>query len=378
MLSTKSRQKTIELNNYEIDPQKFLQQMKEKFEVKSKTPYTALKEVLRRFGGDRSIRRLERNLKFSAAFLRKDSTNVGTLQNRFTELKRLYLDIYEGAQEDMITSILSLSPAEVNEKISKQKAALRSNLQNKIDIGKDEIKNAIDTLRKSKDWHDKVLLIMLATGRRLIEVLKLSHDPLKNKSGDLVWFNLAKGRKDPVYAPLLFIDYDELLKAWILVRKNVKSTGTNKEITNRYNAALNNRVKELLPALKGTHGLRAVYGKTATETKKPREMDSVLYLNKILGHHEDTLETALYYKKINLEEKTPERRAPKPNKTVLRLVEAMEKLSRNEPGYSTRRLIKEGFSYHTIKRYREDAEKIIAEKKKKEEKKGRPNNIEEE
>ena len=368
MISSKVRTKTIELKNNSIEPQKFLLEMQQKFEVKSKTAYTALKEVLRRFGGDRSKMRLKRNLEFSAKLVRKDSTNVGTLQNRFTELKRLYLDIYEGAQEDMITSILSLTPSEVNEKITKQKDALRANLANKIDIGKNEIKAAVKTLKDSGDWHDKVLLIMLATGRRLIEVLKVANNPIKHKDG-LAWLNLAKGRREPVYAPLLFINFEELIKAWKLVRNNVNSSGENKEITNRYNAALNNRVKELLPGLRGTHGLRALYGKAATETKKPRNMDSVLYLNRILGHNENQLETALYYKKINLEEKKGERKAPAPNKTVLRLVAAMEKLEREEPNYSTRRLIKEGFSFHTIKKYRQFAEQIIAEKKKKKEEK---------
>lgn len=369
MISSKVRYTTIELKNYNIEPQQFLREMEQKFEVKAKTPYTALKEVLKRFGGDRSKMRLKRNLEFSARLLRKDSTNVGTLQNRFTELKRLFLEIYEGAQEQMINGILSLDQGEVKEKITKQKEALRENLANKVDFSKDQILAAVKTLRDSGDWHDKALLIMLATGRRLIEVLKVANNPIKHKDG-LAWLNLAKGgRPSPVYAPLLFIDFEELSKAWKLVRDNVNSSGTNKEITNRYNAALSNRVKELLPGLRGTHGLRAVYGKAATETRKPRNMDSVLYLNKILGHQSDNLETALYYKKINLEEKTPERKEPPPNKTVLRLVEAMEKLEREEPNYSTRRLIKEGFSYHTIKRYKQQAEQIIAEKKKKKEEK---------
>lgn len=370
MISSKVRNKTIELNDYSSNPQTFLREMEQKHEIKSRTPYTALKELLEEYGADRSKRRLKRNLEFSAKLLRKDSTNVGTLQNRFTELKRLYLDIYEGAQEDMINGILSLDAGEVKEKITKQKEALRANLANKVDIGKDEIKAAVKTLKDSDDWHDKILLIILSSGRRLIEVLRNESAPQQIKE-NLAWMNLAKGAREIVYAPLLFIDYLDFHEAFGKIKMNrppphLMESLTNSELTNKYNSKLNDRVKQILPGLQGTHGLRALYGKVATETKKPRTMDSVLYLNQILGHQSHNLETALYYKKYNLEEKTPERKEPPPNKTVLRLVKAMEELERDEPGYSIRRLISYGkFSYHSIKKYKEQAEKIIEEKKKK-------------
>eukprot|EP00808_Paulinella_micropora_P004276 g20856.t1 len=111
----------------------------------------------------------------------------------------------------------------------------------------------MDTLNKSKKMTDLIILLQLATGRRLIEVLRItSTSPeAKEQKGYIVIDKVAKDKKGAISnieVPLIHMSYADMRTAWEAVRETLTDEDkkkTNQALTNKYDARISKRMREL-------------------------------------------------------------------------------------------------------------------------------------
>lgn len=146
--------------------------------------------------------------------------------------------------------------------------------------------------------------LMLATGRRTIEVLKTASFDLdgdmKSDGYECMFSGQAKvglnednrPYKIPLLAPFWMIQ-----RAMKTLREKENTTAlTNEEAHNKYNVNINTAVKKLCGVT--PHTLRSVYAMMCHKLN-PREGSMIGYIATILGHQQ--LQNAIYYQRINVE-----------------------------------------------------------------------------
>eukprot|EP00808_Paulinella_micropora_P016185 g17380.t1 len=130
----------------------------------------------------------------------------------------------------------------------------------------------MDTLNKSKKMTDLIILLQLATGRRLIEVLRITSTPpeAKEQKGYIVIDKVAKDKKGAISnieIPLIHISYNDMRTAWEAVRETMTDEDkekTNQALTNKYDGRISKRMKELFNDEKASsHLARKIYGALA-------------------------------------------------------------------------------------------------------------------
>jgi hypothetical protein len=158
-----------------------------------------------------------------------------------------------------------------------------------------------------------MLFLTLTTGRRPIELLKLSE--FTKKSDHLLEVkNLAKKRdnESELVIPILFSNSDLVLKAIDFLRDNIDSAtlrSSETSITKRLYAYVNDDWEGLTPKWLQTDGdkfkkCRAVYALTfealINQTVESLKISQAGYLSKLLGHDEDDISTQNSYYKASI------------------------------------------------------------------------------
>eukprot|EP00808_Paulinella_micropora_P012811 g28009.t1 len=103
------------------------------------------------------------------------------------------------------------------------------------------------------------------------------------------------------------MSYNDMRTAWEAVRETLTDEDKkkrNQELTNKYDARISRRMKELFNDKNATsHLARKIYGALAYREYAPANMDRSIFLSKVLGHVEESEASRNY---ANIEARTPE------------------------------------------------------------------------
>ena len=171
-----------------------------------------------------------------------------------------------------------------------------------------QIEHVMRKLKQSTNPADKIVLLMLQSGMRLIEVLQVAHiAPSKTRPETyIVLSNLAKKNNNSnveVEKPLLFTTYPEfkqqLQETRAYVQGKLSRSSTNKQITNLFNHAVNVRIRKVLGAHYSSHIARKIYGALSYKVfGDPNKQSFNAWLEKVLGH--SSITTSLSYSNVHI------------------------------------------------------------------------------
>ena len=268
--------------------------------LKSKSWRTQLLKLIRTAGGRGPT--AYANAKWITATAAERIPNIYSRDAFLTEARKAWPK-HERTDVAKLRKILALTDEERQTKVDLQTKARHAMLDDVEDIASDVVYAAIEKIRKPKTVNDAIILCMLATGRRMIDVLKVTGEPPEGKKKDhIIIDRVSKDKKEYIInieVPLIGINYGELVKAWRMVRDYLEKEGdnkkTNREITNKYNARVNRRIVKLFPTIKAprSHTMRKIYGAMAYRLyggKQTRER----YVGRVLGHVPDSQATQNY------------------------------------------------------------------------------------
>ena len=295
---------------------------------------------------------LEGNIEYSSFVAKNTTNNLKTYDNRLTQLRKCWKKHCPPKDHSMINEILSLTSDERMKVMSKQNKRRTEALSNKIFIPEGQFDRAMDILMDSNKVADVIIALMMATGRRLIEILVVCRKPTEVKTDpfytaldkvgsprESVGFELnciqftdqAKLRKGtickPFVVPLLNMGYDELSEYWDAMRSHVKAycakssipelcgawgelthdqkIKRNKCLTRHYATLIGNRLiglkmdGVLSRGLDKSHQLRKWYAAECCHRLKPRHIDDTVFITRCLGHAEGSA-TCLHYKNVKI------------------------------------------------------------------------------
>lgn len=169
----------------------------------------------------------------------------------------------------------------------------------------DEIYNAIDQGSNSTNPIENIIAVMLTTGSRLIEVLKVSTFNETDKPNFIKITGIAKDKARKGYEnkviirPLIRLTAKEIVELVKKIRDQLNVAGDNNAVSDRYNSQVNRIVKKIFPDQSPTsHKLRYIaanmayilYGKGGTAN---------IYIQGFLGH--ESGETSRTYQSINVQ-----------------------------------------------------------------------------
>jgi hypothetical protein len=171
-----------------------------------------------------------------------------------------------------------------------------------------QIQNTVRTLEQSDHPLDKVVLLMIQSGMRMIEVLKLAEVRPGHDEMHITVHNLAKTRDktQEVEKPLLFTTFTKFTRQLELTRRYVerktkdKNDHSNTAITNCFNHGVNQRVRKALGGKQYTsHMARKIYGALSYKMFANASKVSLnAWLEHVLGHK--TLSTSLSYSNVHI------------------------------------------------------------------------------
>lgn len=253
-------------------------------------------------------------------------TNEGSMEKVLTEFRRplkvkygINSEIYkQSIYKTGISRARSIQKRqEYQDKVS-AKNIRRSELQPFYD---DEIYRVIDDMAASPNSLNNVIAVLLATGSRFIEVLKVSQYSETDKANYIKIKGIAKDRNDAGYEnkivirPLNRLNSKQVIELVQKIRAELNLEGENRNISDRYNTQANRIVKNLFEGRPITlHKLRYISSNLAYLTYGKGAVENT-YIQQYLGHTSgDTTRT---YQSINVKL----RNAPKTN------IEAEAKIS---------------------------------------------------
>eukprot|EP00808_Paulinella_micropora_P002767 g69904.t1 len=106
--------------------------------------------------------------------------NVNTKDAYLTKLRKA-IKAHHEKEEKQINKALSLTEEERTKKATTQIKKRNANLKNIKDFEPELVMRVMDTLNESNNLVDMIILLQLATGRRLIEVLRITDLPQEAK-----------------------------------------------------------------------------------------------------------------------------------------------------------------------------------------------------
>lgn len=243
--------------------------------------------------------------------IRAKYNTLTTVANIFSQVRQLVKQKRPECAKDT-ASVVRLTEQE-RTSLKKQSAGrIQASNSNVKRFQKRDIKHTIAAWQASTDPLDKIPLLMLQSGMRLIEVLRLARVSPGKDSGWIRTTHLAKNRTPQSQAmtvekPLLYTTYAQFDRQLSDTRAFVKRslgrhshTMSNKEVTNHFDHAVNTRVRSALGGQLGSHIARKIYG--ALSYKKFGERSGLslnAWLEKVLGHK--SLTTSLSYSNVKVD-----------------------------------------------------------------------------
>ena len=230
--------------------------------------------------------------------------NNSTLEKVLTEFRRVIKEKYGDDSELYKQSIYKtgISQAESLQKKKDYKDSVLLKNLNRDDLEifyTDEIENVIYEMSKSSNFLKKTIAVLLSTGSRLIEVLKVGKFEIVDEN-HINFSSLAKNDDNSkiVKRPLNFLNSKEVIDLINQIRNGLRLDDDNKIISDRYNSQINRFVKKLfLDRPLTTHKLRYIaaniayilHGGYATPNS---------WIQQYLGHRNG--ETTKTYENINI------------------------------------------------------------------------------
>lgn len=216
-----------------------------------------------------------------------------TQNTRFTKMSRINM-IVKRLYPHLYTEVLRFNVPEKSEKksaIEERNEFNMNRLENRQEFTFNEIMNAIKTLKDSDNYYELVVCILLATGRRSVEVIargnfepsELAHHILfsgQTKTGD--------EKRDAYDIPVIGITPQILIR---LVKKirNMKNyiDKSNMFISSRTNGYLNKEIVNVLDKPERhvtSETIRCIYAFIAYRLYGNPRISEPVYCSKILGH----------------------------------------------------------------------------------------------
>eukprot|EP00808_Paulinella_micropora_P030342 g9877.t1 len=273
----------------------------------SESLITLLLDLIRQKGGNETY--LKKNLQWTLNAL-QHIEKVNTKDSYLTRLRKAFKEQHP-TKEAEINKELKLTDEERTKKATTQIKQRNKNLKEIKNYEPATVFKIMDTLNKSGKMTDLIILLQLATGRRLIEVLRITGTPpeAKEQKGYIVIDKVAKDKKSAINnieVPLIHISYNDMRTAWEAVREALTDEDkkkTNQALTNKYDARISKRMRELFNDKKASsHLARKIYGAMAYREYAPANMDRSIFLSKVLGHVEESEASRNY---ANIKARTP-------------------------------------------------------------------------
>eukprot|EP00808_Paulinella_micropora_P027458 g5395.t1 len=261
-----------------------------------------LVELIKKYG--KSVKNLKKNLAWTMGTL-EHIEKVNTKDAYLTKLRKAYKEHHE-KEEKQINKALALTEEERTQKATNQIKKRNANLKDIKDFAPDLITSIMDKLNESNKLVDLIILLQLATGRRLIEVLRITDLPQEAKTPNYIIIDkVAKDKKGyikDIEVPLIHITYEDMKSAWEAVRAGLNEKDkarTNEDLTNKFNARISRRMTELFKQPMTSHMSRKIWGAMSYRQFAPANIDRSVYLSKILGHTEDS-ESSRFYANVKV------------------------------------------------------------------------------
>jgi len=235
--------------------------------------------------------------------------NKSTLEKVLTEFRRSVKEKY-GSESEVYKQSIYKTGISKEESIRKRQnyadkiTALNINRGELPIFYDDEIYKVIDEY-KNKAGLNKVIAVALATGSRIIEILKVSEYFETDKENYIRVKGVAKDKSDneinkdkTIIKPLNRLTSKELIDLVKTIRQDLNTAGSNKEVSGRYNTAINKIVKSLFKErLITSHKLRYIASNLAYLVYGNNSVENT-WIQQYLGHTSgDTTRT---YQNINV------------------------------------------------------------------------------
>tara|TARA_R110001606_G_scaffold289581_1_gene437550 strand:- start:96 stop:983 length:888 start_codon:yes stop_codon:yes gene_type:complete len=207
-----------------------------------------------------------------------------------------------------VNRILDLTDDEKLKRMAFQEKALKTQLTNEIKVEYKAILDIVDHVKESHKLADKIILACLASGRRGIEILRIT-DFAESKIPDRIHIRgVAKQKGSDILdceIPLLFMKPKEFIDLIKLIRGYTDTAETksmnNSRLSKKFMQNVINRVKKYFTITAprvGAHVLRKIYGAIIAEQAKRADKSGLLATSEALGHH--CLATTLHYDNIKI------------------------------------------------------------------------------
>lgn len=280
---------------------------------------------------------LKGNIEYSKFVARCTTSSLACFDKRLSELRRAW-KIHEPSKIPLINSILLLTAKERVFVMSRQNLKRTKALSNKIFIKPGVFAETMDKLLDSENIGDIIICLMMACGRRLIEILAVCDMPglIDNSSREIENGQDGRGRlhskygpgvvcvqfthqakikagqeSKPFTVPLLDMSYEEFSDYWQAMRKHIVANNENhlakyesdpfkfrEGIAAKYGSLVSKRMKKLNLPIHRSHQLRKWYAAVCCHRHKPRYVDDTVFITSVLGHNSST--ACLNYKNISV------------------------------------------------------------------------------
>ena len=237
--------------------------------------------------------------------------NEGSYLCAISQLKKVVKDKY-GASSTIYKTMMDIGITD-EKRIKrddeyKKKVILRNdNRDNLPVIFVEDIENIIHQAKQSNNDYDKAIAVLLASGVRSIDLLKVAiFDEEKGNSNliNIKNFSKTRGVKKGNLRPLIGLKADEVIKLIGHIRMNLNIDGNNADVINRRSGALNNAFKKYFEkdTTMSVHKCRYIYANCAYILYgEPQKKMYESYIQSILGHA--SADSTKAYLGINIQSK---------------------------------------------------------------------------
>ena len=352
----KMRTKGTELSEYTVEG--FMQEAKARGHTVNASAYKTLEDM---YEADRSLRRLKRNMTWILDFIRHISPNINTRSSRAYKMQKHLKTLYPEERHALITETMRLTKSEYVEKGNKADASRTEALQQVFTITKEYITDLVDKLKRDESLESNILLIQLSTGRRFVDVIHAADIPTK-KGTSVVFTRLSKSdsttdRKVPLY----FIKYKELVERWNKVREDLPEDIKDSKVSAVVGERVGNKARMMTGSSHRTHFMRKLYVAHSLQFK-PKRWNNTVWINKVLAHKKDSLNSALYYSTVVLGDTVDlaKKEVIKTDSPALaRLIETIKQMKKDGESLTHINIKKHGFGGSTITRYLKTAKAAL-------------------
>jgi hypothetical protein len=215
---------------------------------------------------------------------------------------------YMGDEKHSLSyDILKPSITDKKKQIAEQKESYMSKLANRPTIEHNKYKELINKLKDSTDYYERVACVALATGRRMVEIVKTGQF-VKAADNFITFGGQAKKRKghsnNPYDIPVIELNADELIEIVKKLRKqkNLSKMSNTQVAAMSINPNINNIFKDIFGDGITSEAIRGAYGVIAYNLYGDKSVSESLYITRVLGHVDTDIATAAtHYSRVNID-----------------------------------------------------------------------------